>query len=69
MAEEGKLISRPKVKIKVFGVGGGRAVDTAKTYCALYDKPLFAFPTIASNCASCTSLSVMYNPDGTFKEY
>ena len=23
MAEEGKLISRPKVKIKVFGVGGG----------------------------------------------
>lgn len=53
----------------VFGIGGGRAVDTAKTYCALYNKPLFSFPTIASNCASCTSLSVMYNPDGTFKEY
>lgn len=53
----------------VFGVGGGRAVDTAKTFCAMYNKPLFSFPTIASNCASCTSLSVMYNPDGSFKEY
>lgn len=53
----------------VFGVGGGRAIDTAKTLCYECDKPLFTFPTIASNCASCTSLSVMYNADGSFKEY
>ena len=66
-----KIKNNPSVQRAdmVFGIGGGRAVDTAKTYCALYNKPLFSFPTIASNCASCTSLSVMYNPDGTFKEY
>ncbi len=66
-----KIKNNPSVQKAdmVFGIGGGRAVDTAKTYCALYNKPLFTFPTIASNCASCTSLSVMYNPDGTFKEY
>ncbi len=64
-----KIKNNPSVQKAdmVFGIGGGRAVDTAKTYCALYNKPLFSFPTIASNCASCTSLSVMYNPDGTFK--
>lgn len=50
----------------VFGVGGGKAIDTAK--CASIDdnKPIFTFPTIVSNCASCTSVSIMYNEDGTF---
>ena len=37
----------------VFGVGGGRAVDTVKTLCDRIDKPFFTFPTLASNCASC----------------
>lgn len=36
----------------VFGVGGGRAVDTVKTLCDRMDKPFFTFPTLASNCAS-----------------
>lgn len=53
----------------VFGVGGGRAVDTVKTLCDRMDKPFFTFPTLASNCASCTAISVIYNADGTFKEY
>ena len=39
----------------VFGVGGGRAVDTVKTLCDRMDKPFFTFPTLASNCASCTA--------------
>ena len=42
----------------VFGVGGGRAVDTCKVFCDQLDKPLFTFPTIASNCAACTAISV-----------
>lgn len=50
----------------VFGVGGGKALDTVKCLCIPDDKPVFAFPTIASNCAGCTSVSIMYNEDGTF---
>lgn len=50
----------------VFGVGGGKALDTVKCLCINDDKPVFAFPTIASNCAATTSVSIMYNEDGTF---
>lgn len=53
----------------LFGVGGGRAIDTVKVLAAELDKPVFDFPTIASNCAPTTTLSVMYNADGTFKQY
>lgn len=50
----------------VFGVGGGKALDTVKCLCIPDDKPVFAFPTIASNCAACTSVSIMYREDGSF---
>ncbi len=53
----------------IFAVGGGRAVDTCKLIAEHLDKPLFTFPTIASNCAGCTSLAVLYNPDDTFREH
>ena len=39
----------------VFGVGGGKALDTVKCLCITDDKPVFTFPTIASNCSACTS--------------
>lgn len=65
------LKKNPKVKEAdmVFGVGGGRACDTVKTLCDMEDKPFFTFPTLASNCAACTAITVMYNSDSTFKEY
>ena len=50
----------------VFGVGGGKALDTVKCLCITDDKPVFTFPTIASNCAATTSVSIMYKEDGTF---
>lgn len=50
----------------IFGVGGGRALDTVKMVADRLKKPFFAFPTIASNCAPTTKLSVLYNPDHTF---
>jgi glycerol dehydrogenase-like iron-containing ADH family enzyme len=53
----------------IFGVGGGRCCDTCKYVADVMDKPLFTFPTVASNCAAVTSICVMYNPDGTFKDY
>lgn len=53
----------------IFAVGGGRACDTGKYVADKLDKPLFTFPTVASNCASVTAISVIYNPDGSFREY
>lgn len=53
----------------IFGVGGGRALDTCKYVADKLDKPLFNFPTLGSNCAAVTAISVIYNPDGTFREY
>ena len=53
----------------VFAVGGGRAIDTCKVVAEHLDKPLFTFPTIASNCAACTAIGVFYNPDDTFRDY
>ncbi|MDO4490618.1 MAG: iron-containing alcohol dehydrogenase family protein [Lachnospiraceae bacterium] len=50
----------------VFAIGGGKALDTCKCLCIDDDKPIFTFPTIASNCAATTSVSIMYNEDGTF---
>lgn len=50
----------------LFAVGGGKALDTVKAVGERLEKPVFAFPTIASNCASCTSVSILYHEDGSF---
>ena len=50
----------------VFAVGGGKALDTAKCLCIDDSRPIFTFPTIASNCSACTAVSIMYHDDGTF---
>lgn len=53
----------------LFAVGGGKAVDTVKVLAHRINKPFFTFPTIASNCAACTSLGIVYNPDGSLNSY
>lgn len=53
----------------IFGVGGGRAIDTAKYVANELDKPLFNFPTLGSNCAAVTAIAVFYNEDGSFRDY
>ncbi|MDO5409088.1 MAG: iron-containing alcohol dehydrogenase family protein [Lachnospiraceae bacterium] len=53
----------------IFAVGGGKAVDTAKLVSLELQKPYAAFPTIASNCAAASSVSIVYNEDGSFCEF
>ena len=50
----------------IFGCGGGKALDTGKALGLRLGKPVFAFPTIASTCAACTAVSILYHPDGSF---
>ena len=52
----------------IFAVGGGKATDTSKCVGEMLNKPVFTFPTIASNCSCCTSVSIMYTSDGVFVE-
>jgi len=49
--------------------GGGKAIDTCKVLAHETNRPFFTFPTIASTCASCTSLGIVYHPDGSLREY
>lgn len=51
----------------IFAVGGGRAIDTVKIAAEKLGKPLFAFPTLASNCAPVTQVCAVYNMDGSFR--
>lgn len=53
----------------IFGVGGGRALDTAKAVANQLHKPLFTIPTIAATCAATTKLSVVYNEQGIFETF
>lgn len=53
----------------IFAVGGGKAVDTCKLVSIDLKKPYFSFPTIASNCAASSALSIVYNEDGSFCDF
>lgn len=53
----------------IFGVGGGKALDTAKGAAEKAGLPVFTFPTIAATCAAATALSVVYNRDGAFDSF
>ncbi|MDO4490760.1 MAG: iron-containing alcohol dehydrogenase family protein [Lachnospiraceae bacterium] len=53
----------------IFGMGGGKALDTAKGAADRAGLPVFTFPTIAATCAATTALSVVYREDGAFDSF
>lgn len=53
----------------IFGMGGGKALDTAKGAAHRLGLPVFTFPTIAATCAATTALSVVYREDGSFDSF
>jgi len=50
----------------VAGVGGGKTLDAAKAVAHLAKVPSVMVPTIASTDAPCSSVCVVYTPEGTF---
>lgn len=53
----------------IFGMGGGKALDTSKAVANLLKLPIFTFPTIAATCAATTALSVIYKDNGEFDRF
>jgi glycerol dehydrogenase len=48
----------------LIAVGGGKCVDAGKCIAYRLDIPVVIVPTLASNDAPCSALSVMYSPEG-----
>lgn len=49
----------------IIGVGGGKAIDTAKGAAHFYPAKLVVIPTICASDAPCSKNAVVYNPDHT----
>ena len=53
----------------IVGVGGGRVIDTAKAVSLELNSALVIIPTVASNDAPCSALSVQYKEDHMFDRF
>lgn len=64
---ESLVNSAPQGTDLIIGIGGGKALDTAKGVANKLQVEYVMIPTVLGTCAACTPLSVIYHPDHTFK--
>ena len=61
------IVDREHVDV-IVGMGGGKAIDTAKIVADRAKIPTIVVPTIASSDAPCSGCAVVYSEDGVFAE-
>jgi glycerol dehydrogenase len=64
----GAIVKENEIDI-IVGVGGGKALDTAKATAYYAKLPVAIVPTIAATDAPCSALSAIYTVDGIFESY
>uniref|UniRef100_A0A0G4I6Q3 Alcohol dehydrogenase iron-type/glycerol dehydrogenase GldA domain-containing protein n=1 Tax=Chromera velia CCMP2878 TaxID=1169474 RepID=A0A0G4I6Q3_9ALVE len=58
----------PQSPLVLVSLGGGKCIDTGKAVAYTEGIPSVVVPTLASNDAPCSALSIIYTPDGVMEE-